>query len=72
MGMTCQYCAMHHSGVCPRIKAIEYRPDGSIGRVEFHGPRPIEHSIATAEPIIVQTPLDHGEYLAAFAKARSK
>lgn len=33
----CRYCgeSVFHTGICPRIKAIEYHPDGSIKRVEF-------------------------------------
>jgi len=36
----CPYCSdnnntVYHSGQCPRIKAIEYYPDGSIKRIEF-------------------------------------
>lgn len=34
----CGYCGNHiqHIGVCPRVKAIEYHPNGSVKRVEFH------------------------------------
>ncbi len=34
---SCRYCgeSVSHAGICPRIKAIEYHPDGSIRRVEF-------------------------------------
>ena len=31
----CAYCGMIHTGVCPRVKAIEYYPDGIVKRVEF-------------------------------------
>lgn len=34
----CQHCGNWHSGVCPRIKAIEYHPNGQIARVEYHDP----------------------------------
>jgi hypothetical protein len=31
---SCPYCGMWwHSGMCPRIKAIEYHPNGQIKRV---------------------------------------
>ena len=38
----CPHCsgphsAVFHGGPCPRIKAVEYYPDGSIKRVEYHG-----------------------------------
>jgi hypothetical protein len=32
----CQWCGFTHSGVCPRVKAISYHPDGRIARIEFH------------------------------------
>lgn len=33
----CQYCgpSISHSGVCPRVKAIEYHENGQLKRVEF-------------------------------------
>jgi hypothetical protein len=34
----CRYCGVHHPGECPRVKAIDYYPDGTTKRVEFHGP----------------------------------
>lgn len=38
----CRYCSspttvVMHGGACPRVKAIEYYPDGRVKRVEFHG-----------------------------------
>lgn len=38
----CPYCSTPHSGVihggpCPRVKAIEYHPNGSVKRVELWG-----------------------------------
>lgn len=41
----CPYCSddyqkISHGGTCPRVKAIEYYPNGTIKRVEFHGPHP--------------------------------
>jgi len=33
----CPYCNGIHDGVCPRIKSIEYYPNGVIKRVEFYG-----------------------------------
>ena len=36
---SCPYCGVSgHPGVCPRVKTIEYSPDGSVRRVEFHAP----------------------------------
>ncbi len=26
-----------HGGHCPKVKAIEYHPNGTVKRVEFHG-----------------------------------
>lgn len=26
-----------HGGHCPRVKAIEYHPNGGVKRIEFHG-----------------------------------
>lgn len=37
----CPHCNYGHAGTCPRIKAIEYHPDGTVKRIEFHEPRPI-------------------------------
>ena len=33
----CQWCGMIHTtpGVCSRVKAFEYFPDGTLKRVEF-------------------------------------
>jgi hypothetical protein len=33
---TCQHCGFMHSGVCSRIKSIEYYANGTIKRVEYH------------------------------------
>jgi hypothetical protein len=35
----CPYCGMYHSGMCPRIKLIEYHPNGQIKRIEFYDER---------------------------------
>ncbi len=33
----CIHCGYHpHQGNCPRIKAIDYYPDGTIKHVEYH------------------------------------
>lgn len=42
----CQHCGVGHIGVCPWVKAIEYYPDGTVKRVEFHPPVQQIESIA--------------------------
>ena len=42
----CPHCNYGHAGTCPRIRAIEYHPDGTIKRVEFHEPK----VVATGDP----------------------
>jgi hypothetical protein len=37
----CPHCGMGHTGTCPRIKAIDYYPDGTTKRVEYHEPKPV-------------------------------
>ena len=42
---SCPWCSdehtkVYHVGPCPRVKAIEYYPNGTIKRIEFHGLRP--------------------------------
>jgi hypothetical protein len=34
----CGHCGMWHAGSCPRIKSIEYYPDGTVRRLEYHDP----------------------------------
>lgn len=41
MEPTCSYCGMIHHGTCPKVKAIDYFPDGTVKRVEFHKPEPL-------------------------------
>ena len=33
----CSHCGYGHTGLCPRVKAIEYHQDGTVRRVEYHG-----------------------------------
>ena len=33
----CRHCGNYHAGQCPRVKSIEYYPDGIIKRVEYFG-----------------------------------
>jgi len=35
---SCGHCGFMHSGVCPRIKSIEYYENGMIKKIEYHGP----------------------------------
>ena len=35
----CGHCGLMHTGPCPRIKAIEYYPDGTVKRVEYREPQ---------------------------------
>ncbi len=40
VGGGCPYCSsnsiqVYHSGKCPKVKSIEYHPDGTIKKVEF-------------------------------------
>lgn len=37
----CQWCSspttgVWHQGACPRLKAIEYHPNGTVKRIELH------------------------------------
>ena len=37
----CPHCSnppsnyVYHNGVCPKVKAVEYHPDGTIKRIEY-------------------------------------
>ena len=59
MSDKCPHCGIIHETTCPRIRALEYHPDGSLKRVEFHGQMPL--AIGTLlgppayEPAIIQT-----------------
>lgn len=32
----CGHCGMTHAGICPLIRAIDYFPDGTVKRIEYH------------------------------------
>ena len=38
---SCPYCSkppysyVYHTGTCPKIKAVEYYPDGTVKRIEY-------------------------------------
>ncbi len=36
MPSACPHCGVGHIGTCPKIRAIEYHPDGTVKRIEFH------------------------------------
>ena len=36
MPTPCAYCGGIHTGTCPRVKRIEYHPNGTVASVEFH------------------------------------
>lgn len=43
--ITCQHCGTVHLGMCYRIKTIEYYPNGSVKKVEYHEPVSIHWNI---------------------------
>ena len=47
----CPYCGMGHGGTCPRVKAIDYHENGTVKRVEFHDPQPIQTVRLTADDL---------------------
>lgn len=32
----CEHCGLWHNGVCHLIKSIEYHPNGTIKKIEYH------------------------------------
>lgn len=48
---TCSHCGMLHVGPCLRIKAIEYYPNGTVKRVEYHAPQPVITATPSREPL---------------------
>ncbi len=51
----CQHCGMTHATTCPKIKAIEYYPDGSTKRLEFHDLVPTVQGVFPINPNIATT-----------------
>lgn len=47
MTNTCPHCGLIHQTTCQRIKAMEYHSDGSVKRIEFHEPRPIDPKLSS-------------------------
>ncbi len=35
LAVTCTYCGSIHAHTCPRVRAMEYHPNGTLARVEF-------------------------------------
>ena len=40
VGNWCEYCSselskVYHTGICPKIKSIEYHPNGNVKRIVF-------------------------------------
>ena len=35
----CGYCGCYHQGICSRIKSIEYYPNGTMKKIEYHAPQ---------------------------------
>ncbi len=48
----CPHCGKWHigTGPCPRIRAIEYHPNGIIKRVEYVGDAPYEPPLPPLDP----------------------
>lgn len=48
--LRCSHCGLLHLTTCPRIRSIEYHPDGTVKRIEFHEPRFASVSPTPAPP----------------------
>lgn len=46
----CGYCGCYHTGICSLVKALEYHPDGTLKRVEFHSPTQVLGNVVISEP----------------------
>ena len=46
MAEICPHCGKYHQDACPRVKSVEYYPDGSIKRVQYHS------MVATDWPLV--------------------
>lgn len=42
MADKCAHCGKYHESPCPRVKAVEYYPDGTVKRVEYIEPQPLK------------------------------
>lgn len=45
----CQWCGIWHGPRCPQVQAVEYHPDGTVRRVEFIKPEPIDSTSRAVE-----------------------
>lgn len=43
----CTHCGHYHFGPCPRIKAVEYWPNGTVKKVEYHDMPLLAHHVKT-------------------------
>lgn len=32
----CPFCQQYHTANCPKVKALEYWPNGTLKRIEYH------------------------------------
>lgn len=54
----CPYCSQpEHGGKCPLVSAFEYHPNGTLKRVEFHGPAPLGHFVFGPSPFPKPDPI---------------
>lgn len=58
-GKRCRWCGELHGVRCPWVKAITYRVDGTVKRVEFHDSVPVNLGVNPRDRI-VGTPLPGG------------
>jgi hypothetical protein len=53
----CVHCGCWHAGACPRVKAVEYHPDGTVKRVEYHEPPPVVELNRSIIPHTTESPV---------------
>lgn len=51
----CSHCGMIHATTCPKIKAIEYYPDGTTKRIEFYDLVPTVQGVFPINPNVATT-----------------
>jgi hypothetical protein len=47
----CGFCGQYHIGECPKVKAREYYPNGTLKRIEFHELVPTLFPLPFPQPI---------------------
>jgi len=53
----CQWCNCHHPNTfCPRAKAIEYYPDGTVKRVEFWESPKLTYNMVNIDELLKNNP----------------